>query len=234
MMIDINMQKKSGFTLVELMVGMVLSLIIIAAAGTVYLSSKKTNSVNQNIVNLQSDAQFALKNLREDIRSAGWTIADLSEQALPSPLGTGFADGGTGASDTLAIQYEGTADCNGAAPTSGSLITNTYDVVDGSLRCNGQPLADNVDSFQVLYGYGPSESDFNYVKASEIADPSLVHSIRFAVLMSSRYSSPDAPASASYDVLGETLSFSDKKIRRMYSGTAVVLNRPASLIALGG
>ena len=52
------MRYNKGFTIVELMVGLALSLLLVAAAATVYLSSKKTNAVNQNILNIQKKLEI--------------------------------------------------------------------------------------------------------------------------------------------------------------------------------
>ena len=226
------MQNNKGFTLIELMVGMVLSLLLIAAAATVYLSSKKTNAVNQNILNIQNDGQLALQVLKNDIRSAGCTKNNLQSQSMATPLGAGFADGGGSSSDTLSIQYEGDFDCNGAG-TSGTVV-NTYSVVGESLECNGEPIIDGIESFQVLYGYSGAGGGVKYVIADDVTDTTAVESIRFALLLRSDKAVPDGPSSRDYEVLDQTLTgFTDKKIRQVYSATAVILNRPHSLMDVG-
>lgn len=226
------MQNNKGFTLIELMVGMVLSLLLIAAAATVYLSSKKTNAVNQNILNIQNDGQLALQILKNDIRRAGWTRNNLQSQSMATPLAAGFADGGGAASDTLAIQYEGDTDCNGTA-TSGTVI-NTYSVVGETLMCNKAPIIDGIESFQVLYGYSGDGGGVKYVIASDVTDQTAVESIRFALLLRSDKAVPDGPSSRDYAVLDQNLTgFTDKKIRQVYSATAVILNRPHNLMDVG-
>ncbi|PXF62973.1 PilW family protein [Kangiella spongicola] len=227
------MQKNKGFTIIELMIGVVLSLLLIAAAATVYLSSKKTNAVNQNILNIQNDGQLALQILKNDIRLAGWTKNNLQSQSMATPLAAGFADGGGTASDTLAIQYEGDTDCNGTAVSSG-IVVNTYSVVGETLMCNNAPIIDGIESFQVLYGYSGNGGGVKYVIADDVADQTAVESIRFALLLRSDKAVPDGPSSRDYVVLDQNLTgFTDKKIRQVYSATAVILNRPHNLMEVG-
>ncbi len=226
------MRYNKGFTIVELMVGLALSLLLVAAAATVYLSSKKTNAVNQNILNIQNDGQLALQVLKNDIRHAGWTRNDLQSQSMATPLAAGFKDGGGAASDTLAIQYEGDFDCNGTAVTN--VVINTYSLNGNTLMCNGQPMIDGVESFQVLYGYSGAGGGVKYVTADNISDPTAVESVRFGVLLRSEKSIPDAPASKDYVVLDQNLTgFTDKKIRQVYSATVAILNRPHNLSEIG-
>lgn len=226
------MQNNKAFTLVELLVGIVLSLLLVAAAATVYLSSKKTNAVNQNILNIQNDGQLALQVLKSDIRNAGWTRNDLKSQSMPTPLATGYKDGGGTAPDTLAIQYEGDVDCNGTAVTD--VVVNVYTLNGDALTCNGQPMIDGVETFQVLYGYSGAGGGVKYVTADNVGDPTAVESIRFALLLRSERVVPEGPASKDYTVLGQSFAgYTDKKIRQVYSATVAILNRPQNLSEVG-
>jgi type IV pilus assembly protein PilW len=64
--------KQRGFTLVELMVAMTISLFLLAAIGLVYMSSKTGFAYANNTVRLGEDAAFALDALSRDIRMAGY------------------------------------------------------------------------------------------------------------------------------------------------------------------
>ncbi|MES9900899.1 MAG: PilW family protein [Sedimenticola sp.] len=63
---------ESGFSLVELMVAMVISLILIGAAGTIYVTSKKSYSLQEDLGRIQENARFALEFVKYDIRMAGY------------------------------------------------------------------------------------------------------------------------------------------------------------------
>lgn len=66
-------QNNKGFTLIELMISLVLSLIIIAAAGTIYLSGGKTYRVSEELERLQENGRYAIDRIARDIRMIGFT-----------------------------------------------------------------------------------------------------------------------------------------------------------------
>ncbi|MRX27098.1 PilW family protein [Kangiella sp. HZ709] len=238
-----NIKSQQGFTLVELMVGGLLGLLLIAAAATVYLSSTQTNRTSQGLLNAKSDVQLALGLLKDDIAKAGWANNNSSAYTLSSPFPATITtlDGGAG-SDSISLQYEScdnsdldngcsttgvdSADCNGTAVAGGSIITNTYSV-NGSkeLVCNNQPIISNVENFQVLYGQVTS-SGIEYVTASNITDRSRVHSVRFGMIVSSDINTSSNDTSRTIELLDKTVTSNDKRVRLKYESTVVVLNKP--------
>lgn len=64
--------RQQGLTLVELMVAIVLSIIIIGAVITLYLSSSRTYRVDNNIAGIQDNARYALTALDRDFRLTGY------------------------------------------------------------------------------------------------------------------------------------------------------------------
>jgi len=64
--------RNRGVTLVELMVAMVISLIVLYAVGTVYLTSKRTYSVQDEFSRMQESALFAFQHLTQDVSTAGF------------------------------------------------------------------------------------------------------------------------------------------------------------------
>ena len=63
-------RKDSGFSLVELMIALVISLILTAGVIQVYLSSKSAYSTNQALASVQENGRFGLNFLTRDIRMA--------------------------------------------------------------------------------------------------------------------------------------------------------------------
>lgn len=240
-----NYKNTQGFTLVELMVGMVLGLILIAGVFTVYLSSKKTNNTAQGVLGAQSDAQLALSFMKEDIAKAGWVNNSSLGYSLPSPVPLDYSsyEGGAGP-DTLKIHFESCdgaqpdndcvgagiddADCNGQLVTPGDIIENVYQVNNGVLTCNGQPLISNVEDFQVLYGELIG-SNLNYVTADNITNATNVRSIRFGLLLTSEQNTSDATISRNINLLGKDISVNDKKLHFKYETTVVLHNRPSGI-----
>ena len=64
--------KQKGFTLVELMVAMAISLFLLIAIALVYQSSKNGFAYSNNTVRMSEDASFAIDSLSRDIRMAGY------------------------------------------------------------------------------------------------------------------------------------------------------------------
>jgi type IV pilus assembly protein PilW len=61
-----------GFSLTEFMIAMTIGLIILAAMGTVYLSSKRSFRMQDNSWQLQDSGRFALEYLVKDLRMTGF------------------------------------------------------------------------------------------------------------------------------------------------------------------
>jgi type IV pilus assembly protein PilW len=62
----------TGFTLVELMVSMTLSLILLAGALSILYSTKLTSSENERVARIQEAGRTALELIRQDARAAGY------------------------------------------------------------------------------------------------------------------------------------------------------------------
>jgi len=69
--VNLSMRPQSGFTLVELMVAMVLSLLLMAAVSQVYLLNKRSFVAQAQSSLVQESGNFALEYLGRDLRMAG-------------------------------------------------------------------------------------------------------------------------------------------------------------------
>jgi len=79
--------KYQGFSLVELMIAMALGLFLIAGIATVYVSSKDTYALRDQISELDENARMAITTLREHIENAGYasnTGLPVEHYILPS------------------------------------------------------------------------------------------------------------------------------------------------------
>jgi type IV pilus assembly protein PilW len=61
-----------GFTLVELMVALVITLILLAGIGQIFLSSKKSFNIQESLSRMQENGRYAIEMLAQDIRRAGY------------------------------------------------------------------------------------------------------------------------------------------------------------------
>jgi type IV pilus assembly protein PilW len=71
MMISINTSQK-GFTLIELMVGMAIASVLMAAIFTFYRGQLKSHITQQERVNMQQDARVGMYMMTREIRMAGY------------------------------------------------------------------------------------------------------------------------------------------------------------------
>jgi type IV pilus assembly protein PilW len=86
--------KESGFTLVELLISMTISLIILAALSSTFLMQRKIYDVQEQIVEMVQTARAAMDMMTREIRMAGY-----------DPTGAGF-DGITYDADQLEIKAD--------------------------------------------------------------------------------------------------------------------------------
>ena len=125
-------KRQSGFTLVEIMVAMLLSLILGVAIVTVFVNNSHSFSQDDNVMRMQDDARFALQQIAFDLSMAGH-YAELLSPAAVTP----------DASLTIGM------DCGPAAVTNWAYRT-TQPATGESLSIIG---IDNVTSAQVVAGH---------------------------------------------------------------------------------
>lgn len=65
-----GVRRQRGVTLIELMVAMVLGLIVAAGVITVFMSTSKSNRVQNQMARLQEEGRFAVTRLKDDLRMA--------------------------------------------------------------------------------------------------------------------------------------------------------------------
>lgn len=68
--------KQQGVTLIEMMIAMMVSLVLIAGVGTVYVSSKRTYQTRDQLSNMDETARIALDALTKHLEHAGYATAD--------------------------------------------------------------------------------------------------------------------------------------------------------------
>ena len=123
---------QSGFTLVEIMVAMVLSLILGVAIVTVFVNNSHSFNQDDNVMRMQDDARFALQQIAFDLSMAGHYAELLSPGAVTPDT-------------SLAIGL----DCGPAVVTNWAYRT-TQPATGNSLSLIA---LDNVTSAQVVAGH---------------------------------------------------------------------------------
>lgn len=105
-----------GLTLVELMVAITIGLIILAAVTRLFVSSRSTYNLEENLARVQESGRFAMEFLAQDIRMAGYagcsanlSGSEVSNLVSPATSAATFnPDGITG------YRYACTSSCSGA------------------------------------------------------------------------------------------------------------------------
>jgi prepilin-type N-terminal cleavage/methylation domain-containing protein len=95
----------SGFSMVELMIAMVITLILLAGIGQIFLSSKKSFTIQDSLGRQQENGRYVVNALAQDLRRSGYLGGSLAitEIAGSLALSTG-ADTCTGANWALFMQ----------------------------------------------------------------------------------------------------------------------------------
>lgn len=232
------MKRESGFTLVEIMVALSISLLLMAGVVQVFAGNRETYRLQAGLATLQENARFAVDLLRRDLSMAGYP-GEMDFSAFNAAM-TG--DGGGNISDTVAINLVTNRDCTGVAIANG-INTRVYtagpDAVTGSpvLLCDGVTVVDGVENIQFLYGVDTEkgdERDFlpnkyltaDRVTAEEWADNSVV-AVRFALLLNSVEPITREEDTTSFVVLDAPAipAAADFLRRRIYFGTVAIRNR---------
>ena len=157
--------RNRGFTIIELMITMTITSFMILGSVTFLVSARQSNQLQTALSDLNSSGRFGLDQISRDLRMSGYREEDWTAGALDvvvSAIHGESADGG----DSISISYEGFRDCSfvsvgtmedldgdGVAETARpGMVTNAYQVLDGDLLCNGQPVTSGVEEMQVYFG----------------------------------------------------------------------------------
>lgn len=165
---------QQGFTLVELMIALTISLVLLLVIGTTFVSSRQAFRVQEDNARIQESGRFALEILGRSIKQAGHADFPFTGFKVEfDGAAINGTSGATGVADTLTIQYDGAIndrDCAGSQVTAtGTIIQNHFniDAVNARLQCagtiavvpvapgappSGIELVENVEDLQILYG----------------------------------------------------------------------------------
>ncbi|MDD5393758.1 MAG: PilW family protein [Thiothrix sp.] len=103
-----NRMRQQGVTLVELMIAMLVSLVLAAGVGTVYLSSKRNYQARDQLSMMNENARVALETLQQHLEHAGYATA----AKLPLPGGNYFYVNGDSTTAPVAFICGGLGEAN--------------------------------------------------------------------------------------------------------------------------
>lgn len=164
---------QTGFSLIELMIALVISLFLIGGILSVFSSNQQTSQVKRELDNAQEAFRFASFSIARLVKLGGG--ANPSDPAILEPSND----------NELIVSFlhrPGVTDCLGLPAGGTGVAVNTFYVEDSALLCennSGQiaTLVSNVDSMEVRYGVpGNSQwiEDADFMLAAELeADTSM-------------------------------------------------------------
>lgn len=197
-MISRACKQQSGFSLVELMVALTISLILLAGILQILLGNRQSMAVQRTEAELQDNARLARFVTENIIARAGYRVdPDKSvERLFPKTESTddgqpGFPTGAIVSGDNQAARVRFWANndfrgCDGGAPANTKATVFKIWVKDGALRCNDQPLTPNnsVAKFLVQYGLDTTGNNAADTYASTPSGGAVL-SLRLQILLKS-------------------------------------------------
>jgi type IV pilus assembly protein PilW len=239
---------QKGHTLPELLIGMALGLLVIAAATAAYGTSKQTWHAMAAADAVHANARVALRNIREQAHMAGaaylkannnngnFTVdislnEDAGQAALAGSNGTKYVE-----SLTLGHWHALDAiDCQGNTGSTHTSVRNDYKLnTNKELSCKDlnltnstyQALAEGVEDFQLRYAEAnPSTQTLQWKTANQVTDITQVLAIEVCLRVASINTVHNAkPNSNLKGCQDETLPF-DGRVRRTFKRVVALRNR---------
>ena len=220
-----HLKFQAGLTLIELMIGLAVGLLVVAVATVSLLGSRSVTGAVSDISGIQQQAAYVMRTFGTQLRQAGSLYLDLGLDAD----GEGEITSATafqlrGSTDTAIAENNGSVtirftgyeeptfanagpisrNCLGApgsipAGTTAS-IESIFTLNGTDLRCNDQPIAQNVAAFQVRYllqGTDQDDPTMLYTNRAGVADWNRVQGVEVCLVLFGT-ERIDLPEGASY------------------------------------
>ena len=240
-----------GFTLVELMVAVTISLLLTLVIAQLFLGSRRTYATTDDISRMQENTRYAQGLLIRNIHLASYKSQPNSVTGnVFSGVNVALAatDGAGTASDTLTLRYQGSGngtgapdgtilDCLGNRIDAGAMAVNTFSIAVGANGSNALfcstggaavEIVPDVVNMQLVFGED-TNADLTadrYVALPNVSNLNNVVSVRVALL----FQTPGL-AAATQDIKTYALNdvvlgpYNDLRIRRAVTTTINLRNR---------
>lgn len=244
-----------GFSLVELMVALTVSLLLLAGVLQILLSNRESFDAQRATARVQENARLAEFVLEHAIAHAGYytELGDSREAVFPAET-TAPAYEKAGAviaaasdtqekNDTLRLRFQargGVRDCRGddvGSSTAAQQVDLAFYVnASHSLICrivggDSQPIAENVDRFEVSYGLDTDAVPGvdQYRSTIDGTQALQVRSIRVQLLLHSDTADPAMPVVAERqyffaDAPSQAVTYTDRLARMLVDETVALQN----------
>ncbi len=185
-MISRASKSQKGLSLIELMIAIALGIFIAAAMISLFVNSKQSFRMNENMSRMQENARFAVSFISRDMRMADYHTC-VTAPGLDDAV-SAVNNSGLNASDTFTILWQSNA-CDAAVVN----VTTIYSIQTGSTGSPAlfrsvdgvsQELVEGIENLQVLFGEDTDDDNVPnyYVDAASITDMAQAISIRFTLV----------------------------------------------------
>ena len=178
-----RLQNAAGFSLVELMVALVLGLLIVGGMVSVFAGNKRSSELNTAIADVQENARFALEQIANDIRMAGYQGCVDVNEANVSVIAS--APPTTSLSETAVLgSVVNSVSSWTPAPPAGFDVSNRNGVVGSHVLTlqYGGPQIGRLAEGQRLGGTGDLDSSLPLVVDSPASDPFRIFAGDYAIV----------------------------------------------------
>lgn len=238
-----------GYTLPELLIGMTLGLLIIAAATQVYGTSKQTWNAMAAAQAVHANARVVMRNIREHAQMAGGAYlksTSPSEGDFSVDLSLGEESGQAALSGVNGTKYVESltlghwhaldaTDCQGNTNSTHTTVRNDYKLnTNKELSCKDlnlnnstyQALAEGVEDFQLRYAEAtPSTQTIQWKSANQVSNMAQVVAIDVCVRVASISTVHNTkPNPSALGCQGEALPL-DGRVRRTFKRVFALRNR---------
>jgi type IV pilus assembly protein PilW len=229
-----SLRDQRGLSLVELMIGTVLGLIIIAAVFNVYSGNSRSSRFTEGLQAMQENGRYGVSVLQQSFRLAGYSPGTaLDEQKLNA------IDMDESSDTTIVVQSQQQYDCNGSLTSDeGGIAINTYTLNSDTqqITCEGNvgqlvmPVVDGVEEFRVLYGVDEDGDPTTMTPQSYVPyDNSLrsedIVALRFALLVNSGKPIRSRNIAETFVVLDKEVDKEDRLAREVFTSTVLLRNQ---------
>ena len=248
-MITSPSKQQRGFSLVELMVALVVSLLLLAGILEILLGNRESFQVQQDQAALQENSRLANFLLHNSLSLAGFhTNALRSETEVfgANPVISGTDGGDATTPDRIRVRYEGggnVQDCLGTTigtPAAPQITDFEYflDVADQELACrvfnpdgsvrNTQPLVNNVQNLQIEYGLDSNNDnsvDRYLTPDSAGFDPQQVRLVRVQLVLATPDNVLLANTAQTLPLVNGDVTYNDRLQRQFLEQIIALRNR---------
>jgi type IV pilus assembly protein PilW len=241
-----------GYTLPELLMGMALSLLVVAAATSAYGTSKQTWNAMSAADAVHANARMALRNIHEQAHIAGaaylqahntdgqFSVAVSPNEDAEQPAVAGV--NGTKNIESITLGHWralDATDCQGNTGSTHTSVRNDYKLnTSKELSCKDlnptnstyQALAEGVEDFQLRYAEAdPNTQTLQWKTANQVNDMTHVLAIEVCLRVASIHTVHNTKPSTKFSgCQGEAIP-TDGRVRRTFKRVVSLRNRDGAL-----